>query len=82
MTPHEILQDVQDKHPDKDIFVVGGVPWYEASANAVDQLLITRINGSFAHDRAVNLDILLRNRTCIMSTLGETTPDLRFEIWE
>ncbi|MGB0690444.1 MAG: hypothetical protein ACPGOZ_07120, partial [Candidatus Puniceispirillum sp.] len=75
-------QDVQDKHPEKDIFVVGGVPWYEASAYAVDQLLVTRINGSFAHDRAVNLDILLQNRSCIKSIPGQTTPDLCFEIWE
>ena len=82
MTPHEILQDVQAKHPDKDVFVVGGVPWYEASAYAVDQLVVTRINGSFAHDRAVNLDILLQNRRCIKSTPGQTTPDLCFEIWE
>ena len=82
MKPHEILQDVQAKHPDKDVFVVGGVPWYEASAYAVEQLLITRINGSYAHDRAVDLDVLLRNRKCMKSWHGQSTPDLCFEIWE
>ena len=82
MKPHEILADVQARHPDQDVFVVGGVPWYEASAYAVDQLLITRINGSYVHDRAVNLDILLRDRKCIKSWQGQKAPDLCFEIWE
>ena len=82
MKPHEILEDVQAKHPTKDVFVVGGVPWYEASAYAVEQLLITRINGNYTHDRAINLDILLQNRKCIKSWQGQTTPDLCFEIWE
>lgn len=82
MKAHEILQDVQAKHPDKDIFVVGGVSWYESSAYAVEQLLITRINGYYEHDRAVNLDVILRDRICIKSWLGKTTSDLSFEIWE
>ncbi|MDB4599336.1 dihydrofolate reductase [bacterium] len=80
--PHEILCDVQAKHPTNDVFVVGGVPWYEASAHAVEQLLITRINGSYTHDRAINMDILLQNRKCMKTWEGRTTPDLCFEIWE
>jgi dihydrofolate reductase len=82
MKPHEILIDVQAKHPIKDVFVVGGVQWYEASAYAVEQLLITRINGCYTCDRAVNLDILLQNRECIRTWKGHTTPNLYFEIWE
>ena len=82
MKPHEILSDVQAKHPAKDVFVVGGVPWYEASANVVEQLLITRISRSYTHDRAINMDILLQNRKCIKTWEGHTSPDLCFEIWE
>lgn len=82
MKPCEILSDVQAKHPARDVFVVGGVPWYEASANVVEQLLITRINRSYTHDRAINMDILLQNRKCMKTWEGHTSPDLCFEIWE
>ena len=82
MKPHEILYDVQAKHPAKDVFVVGGVPWYEASANVVEQLLITRINRSYPHDRVINMNVLLQNRKCVKTWEGHTSPDLCFEIWE
>ena len=78
--PPTILQEIHNQHPDKDIFVIGGMAWYHSAAPFVERLYITRINKSFQHDVAVDVDHLIKGRTCIARRQGEQA-DLCFETY-
>ena len=79
-TPSDILQDVQQRHPNRDVFVIGGRAWYHAAAPFVERIYITRINKNFPCDVSIDIDHILKGRTCINQRLG-AQPDLCFETY-
>ena len=78
--PPSILHDVQKRHPNRDVFVIGGRAWYHSAAPFVERIYITRIDRSFACDVTVDVDLILNGRTCIERRQGEQT-DLCFETY-
>ena len=79
-TPLDILSTIQKNHPLLNVYVVGGVPWYHASAPYVDKIYLTRFDESFEHDRKVDLNILLDNKKLENSVQGKDKR-ITFETW-
>ena len=79
-TPSEILHDIQQKHLDKDIFVIGGKEWYHSAAPFVEKIFISRINREFVHDVRIDVGKVLQDRKLIERRQAQH-PDLCFEIY-
>ena len=55
----EQLQELQNVHSGKHIFVIGGVQLLEESSIVMDHLYLTHIKGSYRTDTRINLDRFL-----------------------
>ena len=81
-SPEQILSEIQAKHINKDIFVVGGVKWYEATAHLVDKIYFTRISTSFSASSVLNVDHLLKNRSLTRAQKSTQDQLVTYEEWE
>lgn len=48
--------DLQRRFPDKNIYIIGGKQVYEATAEVVDRVILTRIKGNYWCDTRIQLD--------------------------
>lgn len=74
----EVL-DLQRQFPDKNIYVIGGKQVYEATADIVERVVLTRIKGNYWADTRVQLDRYLapfRIKTV------RPTETCTYEIWD
>lgn len=77
--PAENILNIEKKHPDKTIFVIGGKKLYEACMPVVQRVYLTRIKGNYWTDTRVNLDRMLSNFRLYSVTPSE---HCTFEIWD
>lgn len=78
----QILCDIQTRHTNRDIFVVGGVQWYESTAHFVDKIYLTRISASFSASSVLNVDHLLKNRSLTRAQKSTEDQLVTYEEWE
>ncbi len=81
-SPDHILRDIQARHINRDIFVVGGVKWYESTAHFVDKIYVTRISASFSASSVLNVDHLLKNRSLTRAQKSTQDQLVTYEEWE
>jgi dihydrofolate reductase len=57
---NEQLESIDHRHPDKEIFVIGGKQIYEQAHSKIQRIYLTRMSGNYFADTRLNLDSFLR----------------------
>lgn len=75
----ERLQAIDKEFPKKEIFVIGGKQIYEATADIVQRVYLTRIQGNYFADTRLDLDRYLRLFQISSVRPGE---NCTYEVWD
>lgn len=70
---------LQSQFPSKDVYVIGGRQIYEATADIVDRVILTRIKGNYWCDTRLQLD---RYLAAFRIRSVTPSPVCTFEIWD
>jgi dihydrofolate reductase len=65
------IQELQDIHVGKHIFVIGGKDLIESAANTFDKLYLTHIKGNYRSDTRIHLDRMLLSFRAISARPSE-----------
>lgn len=71
--------ELQQQFPSKDVYVIGGQQIYEATAEIVDRVILTRIKGNYWCDTRLQLD---RYLAAFRIRSVKPGPECTFEIWD
>ena len=52
----EEVLTLQKQFPDRDVYIIGGKQIYEATADIVDRVILTRVKGNYWADTRLNLE--------------------------
>tara|TARA_B100000700_G_scaffold291495_1_gene350578 strand:- start:549 stop:1037 length:489 start_codon:yes stop_codon:yes gene_type:complete len=74
------IQDIQLKHMDKDIFIIGGSEIIESTSKLIEQFYLTRIYGNYNCEKFIDISFIENNMKMIKKISGDST--CHFEIWE
>ena len=74
------IQDIQLKHMDKDIFIIGGSEIIESTSKLIEQFYLTRIYGNYNCEKFIDVSLIENNLNMIKKIDGDST--CHFEIWE
>ena len=74
------IQDIQLKHMDKDIFIIGGSEIIESTSKLIEQFYLTRIYGNYNCEKFIDISFIENNMKMIKKINGDST--CHFEIWE
>ena len=71
--------DLQRQFPSRDVYIIGGKTVYEATADIVDRVVLTRIKGNYWCDTRLQLD-----RYLAAFRIRSVKPSLEctYEIWD
>lgn len=75
----EQVLTLQRQFPSKDVYVIGGQQIYEATADIVDRVILTRIKGNYWCDTRLQLD---RYLAAFRIRSVKPNPECTFEIWD
>ena len=55
----ENILKIQAQHPDKNVYIIGGLQLYESTQDIVQRVFLTRMKGAWFADTRINLDRML-----------------------
>ena len=76
---NEQINDVQSRHVDKDIFIIGGSEVINLTFNIIEQFYLTRIYGNYNCEKFIDVSLIETNMKIVKKIDGDST--CHFEIW-
>ena len=73
------IKNIQSKHPDKTVFIIGGQQLYESTNDLVDRVYLTRMKVNPWCDARINLEKYL---TCFRIKSVRPGTNCTYEIWD
>jgi dihydrofolate reductase len=73
------LQELQEQHPDKDVYIIGGAGLFRDTQDIVERILLTRFTNSYECDVTLDLDNYLENFELIEKTVKDSGT---YQIWK
>jgi dihydrofolate reductase len=77
--PVDNILQIQQDHPNKDVYIIGGKKLYEATESIVDRVLLTRIKGAWFTDTRIQLDSML---ACFQIKSVKPGSNCTYETWD
>ena len=80
-----IVLAIASRHPNKEIFVIGGKTVYDEAYKSCNKIYLTRVEGMHTVDTTVDIEKYLENFTCTDKAKHVNPypqPHCTFEIWE
>ena len=74
------LKELQIKHDDKDIFIIGGAELIHSTIEIIEEFYLTRIYGKYKCEKFLNISLIEKNMSIIKKINGDNS--CHFEIWK
>tara|TARA_B100000886_G_scaffold251948_2_gene177886 strand:- start:19 stop:507 length:489 start_codon:yes stop_codon:yes gene_type:complete len=74
------IHELQKKHIDKDIFIIGGSEIIKLTIDIIQEFYLTRIYGNYNCEKFLDISMITHNMELIKKIEGDNT--CHFEIWK
>ena len=74
------IHELQKKHIDKDIFIIGGSEIIKLTIDLIQEFYLTRIYGNYNCEKFLDISMITNNMKLIKKLKGDNT--CHFEVWK
>ena len=74
------IHELQKKHIDKDIFIIGGSEIIKLTIDIIQEFYLTRIYGNYNCEKFLDISMITNNMKLIKKLKGDNT--CHFEVWK